>query len=528
MPRAAADPGRLFDDALRAHRAGRLDHAARLYRRLLAADPQHWDSLHLLGVIAQQSGRPADALGFITQAIAGNGKVALYHCNRGVALAALGRFEEAAASYRAALALDPQSAEAFYNLGNALGELGRLADAAAAYREALALRPDYWQALTRLGTVLQEQRQTEAAVECFRRAIALQPNVAHLHANLAGALREQGKFAESASACRVALALDPDLPAAHYHLAMALLPLGEFAAGWAEYEWRWHLPELRPFRRNFPQPQWQGEPAAGRTLLLHAEQGYGDTLQFCRYALPAAAAGLRVILAVPPPLVRLLRTLPRVAEVVALGERLPAFDLHCPLLSLPLAMRTTLATIPSAVAYLRADADDAAAIGARLAGLLGPGLRVGLAWAGNPRRHARMASATDRRRSIDPELLAPLFAVAGVQFVSLQKDGPAAPAHLPLLDLMPQMQDFADTAALIANLDLVIAVDTAVVHLAAALGKPVWLLDRHDPCWRWLLGRRDSPWYPTLRIYRQPSPGDWARVLAEAAQDLRRRAGHSA
>jgi len=265
----------------------------------------------------------------------------------------------------------------------------------------------------------------------------------------------------------------------------------------------------------FARPQWRGE-ATRKTLLIHAEQGIGDTLQFCRYAMLAAGRGLRVTMEVQTPLVRLLRGLPGVDLVRGCGDELPAFDLHCPMLSLPFALGTTMATVPSATCYLHADAALAAAWQARLAAMANQCLRIGLVWAGNPD-----AVAIDHLRSLAPDRLAPLFALSGLHFFSLQKGGPAAPGDFPLTDFMDEMADFADTAALIANLDLVISVDTAVAHLAAALGKPVWLLDRFYPCWRWLTGRRDSPWYPSLRIYRQPSSGDWDSVLAEVARDLR-------
>lgn len=268
-------------------------------------------------------------------------------------------------------------------------------------------------------------------------------------------------------------------------------------------------------------PQWRGEAAAGRTLLIHAEQGLGDTLQFCRYAPLAAERGLRIVLEVQKPLVRLLRSLPGIDRVVAQGEALPAFDLHCPMLSLPLALGTTLETIPGRTPYLHADGSGTADWRRRLDATTRPGLRIGVLWAGNAHSLTPRLALLDRRRSIAPARLAPVFDVPGVQFFGLQKDGPAAPDGFPLTDVMREMQDFADTAALVGTLDLVIAVDSAVAHLAGALGRPVWLLDRFDPCWRWPLGRTDSPWYPGLRIFRQAVPGDWDPVVAQVADELR-------
>jgi tRNA-Thr(GGU) m(6)t(6)A37 methyltransferase TsaA len=613
----------LFDAALQDHQAGRLAEAEQGYRQVLAALPSHSDTLHLLGVVAHQSGRDQLAVDMIGRAIAINANNAAYHSNLGAALFALGRPDDAVASYRRALALNPDYPEAYRNqgtalrrldrreealacfraalerrpdylealndqgavlaelgrldeasfcfrravalapdypdahnnLGSMLSQLWRLDEAAACFRRALALHPDYPEAQNNLGNVLKEQGRWDEAIECYRgalavnpdypealnnlgsmlkqqgrldeavvcyrRALQLRPDFADPHNNLANALAAQLQFDEAIACYRRALALKPDFADAHNNLGMILLGRGDMAAGWEEYEWRWQTPQLRKARRDFAQPQWRGEAASGRTLLIHAEQGFGDTLQFCRYAALAAARGLRVILEVQQPLVRLLRSLAGPELVVGRGDPLPAFDLHCPMMSLPLAMGTSVASIPGDGPYLSADAVQAAQWRARLEAAPGGDRRVGLVWAGNPRRHSPEVSAVDRRRSIDPALLAPLFQVPGLRFFSLQKDGPPAPAQFALTDVMAEMSDFADTAALIANLDLVISVDTSVVHLAAALGKPVWMLDRFDPCWRWLSGRRDSPWYPTLRLYRQLRAGDWDSVVAEVARDLR-------
>ena len=425
-----------------------------------------------------------------------------------------GRLDEAVACFRDALDRSPDFVEAHYNLGVALAERGRPDEAAVCYRRTLELRPGFAEAHNNLGNLLRGQGRLDEAIACFRRTLDLRPDLPGGHISLGNALKEQGRLDEAVACYRRALDLQPDFAEGHYYLAMSLLARGEMAAGWEEFEWRWKTPAMIHARRNFAQPQWRGEPAPGRTLLIHPEGGFGDTLQFCRYARLAAERGLRVILEVPTPLVRLLQTLAEVDRVVAKGEDLPAFDLHCPMLSLPLALKTTLETIPGTTPYLRADPLQVASWQARMAAMENKGFRVGLVWAGNPRYEY------NRNRSLAPDVLAPLFGVPGTHFVSLQKDGPAAPAHLPLTDVMEEIKDFADTAALIANLDLVMSVDTAVVHLAAALGKPVWLLDRFDPDWRWLTGRRDSPWYPTLRIYRQQQPGDWVSVIADIARDL--------
>jgi tetratricopeptide (TPR) repeat protein len=502
--------------AVQLHQSGRLAEAERLYRQVLAREPGNADALHLLGVVTHQTARPDLAIDLIRQAIAINPVEASFHANLGVALQGLGRPEEAIACYRTAIGLRPQQPEAHNSLGNALAASGRLDEALVSYRTAIALRPNYAEAHYNLGITLKEQGRAEESVACYRKAIALRSDYQQAHYNLGNAFRDLRQLDAAITSYRRAIDVRPDFPDAHHNLALALLAQGDLAVGWAEYEWRWKTSQLSEAQCGFAQPQWRGEPAAGKTLLIHAEQGFGDTIQFCRYTTLAAARGLQVVLEVQPPLVRLLRGLPGVDRVLSRGEDLPAFDLHCPMLSLPLAFATTLATIPATPSYLSTDAALAETWRTRLASVSEPGPRIGLAWAGKP------SNLADLRRSMAPDRLAPLFALSGLRFVSLQQAGPKPPADVPMIDFMEEMIDFADTAALIANLDLVISVDTAVAHLAAALGKPVWLLDRFDACWRWLDGRRDSPWYPSLRLYRQRRPGDWDSVLAEVIHDLRR------
>jgi tetratricopeptide (TPR) repeat protein len=500
---------------------GQLDAAIACYRRALELKPDYAKAHFNLATVLWKQGRSREADASFHSALHFNPNYPEARDNLGSLLKEQGRLTEAIACYREAIGLKPDYAEAHNNLGTALLGQGHPEEAVASYRKSLDFKPDYPEAHFNLGTALTELGQPAAAVACYRNALALRPDYADAHHNLGAALKELGRPDDAIACYRTVLALDPEHPEAHSNLGIALLAQGELAEGWEKHEWRWRTPQLIKARRDFPQPQWRGEAADGRTLLIHAEQGFGDTLQFCRYAPLAAERGLRVIMEVQPPLVRLLRSLPGVELIVGHGEQLPEFDLHCPMLSLPLALGTTLATIPGAARYLGPDQAQTTAWRTRLGAMVGERPRIGLAWAGNPRDHSRDLAAVDRRRSLAPDRLTPLFEQSDARFFSLQKDGPAAPEHFPLIDVMGEMNDFADTAALIANLDLVISVDTAVVHLAAALGKPVWLLDRCDPCWRWLTGRRDSPWYPTLRIYRQPCPGDWGSVLAEVADDLR-------
>jgi hypothetical protein len=336
---------------------------------------------------------------------------------------------------------------------------------------------------------------------------------------------EQGRPAEAELSCREALALRPDYPEARANLALALLTMGRLREGWRAYETRWEVEAMGAPAPVLSQPRWTGQALNGETVLLYAEQGFGDTLQFCRYAPMVAAAGGRVVLVVPGALRRIMTTLEGVAEIRSEEDgRLPPFDYHCPLLSLPLAFDTTMATIPGPASYLHADPSAWADF---LGGL--PGLKVGLVWAGKARTAQPHAAAIDKRRSMRLADMAPLLSVGGCSFVSLQLGPPASQLQAlaedaGLRDVSHRLGDWADTADLIAGLDLVIAVDTAVVHLAGALGKPVWMLNRFDSCWRWFRDRDDTPWYPSMRQFRQTSRGDWAGVIGRVRDALMERA----
>jgi tetratricopeptide (TPR) repeat protein len=515
---ALADAHRNLGGALQ--RQGDAVAAADSFGAALALRPDDAESRAALGAVLVALGRLAEAEACWRTLIAQQPDHADAHNNLGSVLLRQDRPEAAVACYRAALALQPRHVEASLNLGDALRVQGRSAAALACYRTVIAARPHHAGAHNKLGVALLALDRPAEAAAAFQAAIRLRPDDPEAHSNLAVAQTRLRQPAAAIDSCRLALRLRPDHGEAHNNLALALLASGDFAAGWQEYEWRWQVAPLRALRRDFAQPQWHGAPGAGQTLLVHAEQGYGDTLQFCRLAPLARQRGLRVIVEAPRPLLRLLQGLPGIDALVAAGDALPPFDLHVPMLSLPRALGVTLAANPVAMPYLAVAPAAVAAWRARLAPDDAAGPRIGLAWAGSPRPDWAIAAGIDRRRSLPPERLAPLLAIPGLQFFSLQKDGPAAPADVVLVDPMAEMDDFADTAALVANLDLVITVDTAVAHLAGALGRPVCLLDRFDHCWRWLAGRSDSPWYPSMRIYRQPAPGDWEPVLTAVAADL--------
>jgi tetratricopeptide (TPR) repeat protein len=426
-----------------------------------------------------------------------------------------------------AVRLEPASARAHWRLGNALAALERWDQALASYAAAVARDPEFIEAHLNLGNVLQTLERWDEALDCYDRALALRPLDAAALSNRGVVLKELHRFDAALEAFDRAIAANPGDATVRYNRGVLALLLGRYAEGWADYEWRWEDARGALFRerRSFPQPRWTGgDPLHGRTLLLQGEQGFGDVLQFCRYAAVIAAQGAAVVLEVRAPLLTLLADLDGIAQIVAAGRTLPAFDLHCPLLSVPFALQTTLETIPARIPYLYADRDKVARWRATLEAIPRPW--VGLAWAGNP------AYGNDRHRSIP---LATLLSGLPAEFhyVSLQKDVPATDraalaAATRLHSLDGEWYDFSDAAALIDALDLVISVDTSIVHLAGGLGKPGWVMLPYQPDWRWLLGRGDSPWYPSLVLYRQERRGDWAPVLARVAADLQQRFAGSA
>ncbi len=479
--------------ALEHHQSRQWSLAETFCRQALTAEPSNPDALHLFGVLVGRKGDALAAVQLIRRAIAACPSVPFFHNSLGVALRGCGRLDEAISAYRDAIRLKEDFPEAHNNLGVALRGAGRLDEAIAAYRKALSYRPDF----------------------------------AGAYANLGYALRDNGCLNEGIVACRRAIQIETDLAEAHMNLGIMLLLKGDFREGWAEYEWRWRCADFGPARRSFAAPQWRGTPISGKTILLHAEQGFGDTIQFIRYAPLVARLGARppsrpagVVVECQRELVALVRGMDNVDSVIEAGSPLPPFDLHAPLLSLPAAFGTTLQTIPDRVPYLKPDPALVAAWRERVAGHSAR-LRIGLAWAGSPTRK------DDRLRSLSLAALAPLGAAKDVVFFSLQKGEAARQAQSPpngmvLADCSGDLRDFADTAALIENLDLVISVDTSVAHLAGALGKPVWNLLEFVPAWRWLLEREDSPWYPTMRLFRQTRRGDWDSVVARVAGELRK------
>lgn len=529
-------------DALLA--AGQKAPAERMFEQILSLDPNHADCQHRLGVIALAAGDSGRALAAFDAALALRPGVAMFHDCRGDALEALGRMAEAITAWRNAIRFDPRAVAPLISLANALAarddDKATQDEAIQCYRRALALDAAAFAALNGLGLALQGQGRLAEAEAALQAGLRLVPEDPVIHANLGNVLRDMGQLDAAEASLTTALRVVPndigarfglarvhyaaerfdvaepllravlaDAPhSAHTRLILGFLLWGEgrYGEAWEHFEWRNAAAGKTP---EIAGPNWDGTDLAGRTLLVMADEGYGDFIHFCRF-IPLAARQGRVVVQAPLPLLRLALRIEGVSHVVPRGAPLPAFDLHCSASSLPRAFKAgDVMPIPSTIPYVQSDPADVADWRARLAAL--PGRKIGLVWGGNPRQKA------DPIRSIPFAALSPLAGIQGVSFVSLHKGGRADPrVGFPLHDWTDELLDFGDTAALIEGLDLVISVDTAVAHLAGALARPVWLLNRSDGVTdpRWLRRRADCPWYPTMRIFRQPVFGDWNAVIA--------------
>jgi Flp pilus assembly protein TadD len=465
--------------AIEHHRAGRLVEAESVYRQILAQQPNHPDAIHLFGVLANQAGRADIAIEQIQRAIKLNPSVAEYHLNIGEVYRRVGKFDESIAHTRRAIELRPDLFEGYCNLAIAYSDKRFLADANEALLRALALRPDDIGVLINIGSNYWETDQNEKALEYFQRAIAVRP----------------------------------DCVDAHWSAARVLLQFGRFQEGLEEFEWRLQYPKMR-LNRGFTQPQWDGSDLTGKTILLHTEGGHGDAINFIRLVPQVAARGGKIVLECQPSLIPLFRDFPGISEIVARGDTLPPFDVHIPLQGLLRILKINLDNIPNKVPYLTAPKDRLDKWSARMP--QDEMLRVGLVWCGV------MYAETDYRpRSL--ETFHPFLKFPNMHFFSLQKGEAASekpPAGTDWFDFSADIQDFADTAALIQNLDIVISVDTSVAHLSGALAKPTWVLIPSQSDFRWLLNRTDSPWYPTMRLFRQPRNVPWPVIIKQITPEL--------
>ncbi|MDR4499738.1 MAG: tetratricopeptide repeat protein [Candidatus Scalindua sp.] len=542
----------LFQNALKSHQNGDLAAAERSYRTILETEPVHADVIFLLGTLQLQVGNLETAASLLMKTILlkpdyieayntlggvlqkqgkFNEAVEIYrngltlkpdhaetYNNLGTVLKKQNRFDEAVANYKCAITIRPHYAEAYYNLANLYKEQGRLDDALENYGKAIDFNPVYIEALNNLGVTLKEHGRLDEALAIHKRAIKLRPDYAEAHNNNGIVFQELGMVYEALKSFDKAIVLKPDYAEAHFNRSMALLLAGQFDEAWPEYEWRLNTKTYR--LRTFKQSKWDGSPLDGRSILVHSEQGLGDTIQFVRYLPMIQSQGGRVVFECYPSLYRLLRECAGIKTIV---ERVPSgglhetFDVHVPLMSLPGIFGTRLDTIPSLVPYITAEPVLVTEWQNRLDN--NDFFKVGLVWAGNPH------NIRDSGRSCLLSNFACLAEIPGVTFYALQK-GTASletlnpPEGMTIVNLDRELKDFADTAAVIASLDLVISVDTAVIHLAGAIGKTVWALLPFAPDWRWLLEREDSPWYPSMRLFRQTYPGDWEGVMQRVRQVL--------
>jgi tetratricopeptide (TPR) repeat protein len=557
--RPSSDIGRAFNEALALQRQGRLREAERIYARLLKAAPDHFDVLNLLGTVKAQLGRMGEAHRLLSAAVRVNPRAPDAWVNLGQVLHALKRNQEALACLDKARALKPDDADVLNQHANVLLSLGRTQEALGEFDQVLARTPQHVEARVNSGVARAALGFAADALEAFDQALAIAPFHPVAQYNRGVALHEVGRYADAViaqdSVLRTApqhagawlkrgqalaalnrldqavesygkaVAIRKDYADAHFGEALALLKFGDYRRGFEQYEWRWRRTGM-PAQRNRGRPLWLGEyPLAGKTILLHAEQGLGDTIQFARYVPLIAGSGAKIVLEMQSELTVLMARLDGAAAVIARGETPPPFDVHCPLGSLPLAFKTQRDSVPAQIPYLCADEARLAKWSARIDALARP--RIAIAWSGNPQH------VNDRNRSIPFGRIAPLFAascfspLAGASFVSLQRDVRSADLEQLAGDrrvthLGGALDDFSDTAAVIALCDLVIAVDTAVAHLAGAMARPLWVLIPFAPDWRWTLDGDSTPWYPTARLFRQTSLGDWEGVIARVGGELAR------
>jgi tetratricopeptide (TPR) repeat protein len=540
---------RMMNEAIYHHRNSQFQQAAEGYWKVMEANPGHAQATYLLGMVMHKIGENEKAIELISQALAFGYGGAEEYCNLGIIYNQLGRLEDVVECQKQSIARDPQYTAAYFNLGNAYRDLsqpeaaiealqtavalkpdfpqaynnlglaqydaGRFEDALACYDKALTSKPDYADAYLNMGNVQGELGRPDAAAVSFQKAIVLDHDLFGAHNNLGNVLMEQDQLEAAAASYATAIGLKPDDPGAHKNLGIISLLQGDFEIGLPEYSWR-RLEDDPVFNvRNYKPPFWDGEDLTGKTIFVYPEQGLGDIIQFVRYLPMLRQRGGRVAFDIPLPMARLMWDLDGIDVSLKDGDTLPPFDYHIPLLELPKLLGTTLDTIPAAKAYLHADKNLVEAWGERL----GPKeeFRIGLVWGGSS-DHLK-----DRDRSIEPELFRPLVETPGVSALSLMvgRDGEAGRVFGDVVtDLAPDLGDFADTAAAITNMDLVISVDTAVAHLAGALGTMVWTLLPFNSDWRWMLGRDDSPWYPSMRLFRQEKRKDWEGVIERVAAEL--------
>jgi tetratricopeptide (TPR) repeat protein len=514
-----------FQTAIAHHQSGRLPQAIAMYRNLMVTDSRNPDLLHLLGLALHQTGKDEEAIPLFRRAIMLAPSAASYHANFAELWRKQGKTDEAIESYRQVLRLVPGDLEIRYLLGEALTKKGNFDEAIGELRRCISMGKGDSNTWACLCEALRRTERLDEAIDAAQRAVSLDRTSAAAWHSLGWTMMRQGKVREGLPYISEAIRLKPDWPLVVWRRAWGYLLLGDWASGFRDYESRWFDEELQlKTRRNLPGNVWHGEEIAGKAMYVHLEQGLGDFIHFVRYVPMILERGaLAVRLETPPELVSLIRrSMPEAVELVTTPEQVVRYDLWTPILSLPLAFGTTQANVPAKVPYLAPDPIAVNAWRDRLAQT--PGIKVGLVWAGSP------SHGNDKNRSIPLKRLAPLAGIPGIRFVSVQKGEGAKQAtgvpEMNLLDWTEGLKSFDDTAALLSALDLVIAVDTSVAHLSGALARPTWTLLPLSPDFRWMLDREDSPWYPTMRLFRQPTIGDWDTVVRRLGEELTKLVQH--
>jgi tetratricopeptide (TPR) repeat protein len=495
--------------------SNQFENAITCYQNALRLGPNIFEAYMNLGNAFMAKGQIDSAVSVYRKAINLNPRLIDIYDSLAAALRIKEQFDEAISYYQKALQIDSRSWKIYCNLGDTFQEKGQFDEAISYYQKALQVDPHSSDIYNSLGIVFHNKRDYDKAITYYEKCLELNPTFSTATCNMGKALHKKGQLNEAITYFQKTLQLEPYLTDAHWNMSLALLTAGNYKQGWKEYEWRAKLKDY--YQRRFPEPLWNGFDIKGRTILLHTEQGFGDNIMFIRYATLIERLGAKVVVECQKELKLLFRNADGITQSIARGEQLPDFDVHCPLLSMPLILGSTLETIPATTPYIRIDSvllkrwrDKICHDSSKL--------KIGLAWASG-------IGDLSQAKSFPLDTLSPLGQHGGIAFYSLQKGRGAEeakhpPADMHLIDYTAEIESFSDTAALIEQLDLVISVDTAVAHLAGALGKPIWTLLPTEPIWQWMLNREDTPWYPTMRLFRQPSPGDWESVIAKVKDEL--------
>ena len=497
---------------------GEISSAITAYRQSLALAPEQADINSDIAAALIDAGAYAEALKFVEHALKLQPRFVAATFNKGMALTGLGDLEAAASAFEEAVQLDGGYVEAWFQLARVYHDCGRIKEAEAAYRKVISIDPGHFETHCNLGNILRAAGHLNDALMYYDKALALIPDLPEVLSNKGVALQELGRRDEAISCYRRAINLDSNDAEAHRNLSMALLQGGDYEEGWKEFEWRWQTRHFASIKRRWDKSQWAGEPLNGKTILVHAEQGFGDSFQFCRYVPLLAASGARVIVEAPDVVQGVLGTLQGIEEVVTPGNQLPAFDFHIPMMSLPGTFETSSDSIPAPDKYLSVPPEAEQVWQGKIENAEGTP-RVGLVWKGNSEHGANLW------RSPGIEVFRPLLSQDHFKFYSLQKDDGEADLREAgigdrIVDLHRELNSFTDTAAIIGQLDLVITPDTSVAHLSGAIGCPTWIVLPHVAEWRWGIGREDCPWYPSAKLFRQSAPGDWAGVVERLIEEL--------